>query len=151
MVLGHGVTLTPGAGLDVYRSGSELRLAPEPPLSARLQLSDTVGLLHDVGIAHQAPELRHPSAGLLGKARQGLQRGVQTSAGAEWQLSPVTRATLNLFQIALFSGSDSLDLFQLDNADLSVDAVTDRATGHAYGVEPYVRRDLTRRLGGILS
>lgn len=149
--LGRGVTLTPGLRLDVYRSGATPRLAPEPRLSARFQLTDRFALVHDAGLAHQAPSFAIPVPGFSGTAGQGLQRGVQTSAGAEWQVTPATRARLTLFQTALFAGSDPIGLFQLDNADLSVDAVTARVTGHTYGAELYFRRDLTRRLGGFLS
>jgi hypothetical protein len=34
---------------------------------------------------------------------------------------------------------------------VSVDAVTARITGHTYGVELFLQRDLTRRLGGFIS
>jgi hypothetical protein len=149
--LGQGVTLTPGLRLDVYRSGGTPRVAPEPRLSARFQLTDRFALMHDAGLAHQAPSFAIPVPGFSGTAGQGLQRGVQTSAGAEWQVTPATLARLTLFQTALFAGSDPIGLFQLDNADLSVDAVTARVTGHTYGAELYLRRDLTRRLGGFLS
>jgi hypothetical protein len=149
--LGQGITLTPGLRLDVYRSGGAPQVAPEPRLNTRFQITDRFALMHDVGLAHQAPSFAIPVPGFSGTAQQGLQRGVQTSAGAEWQLTPTTRAKLTLFQTALFAGSDPISLFQLDNADLSVDAVTARVTGHTYGAELYVRRDLTRRLGGFLS
>jgi hypothetical protein len=149
--LGQGITLTPGLRLDVYRSGGAPRLAPEPRLSARFQLTDRFALLHDAGVAHQAPSFAIPVPGFSGTAGQGLQRGVQTSAGAEWQVTAATLAKLTVFQTALFAGSDPIGLYQLDNADLSVDAVTARVTGHTYGAELYLRRDLTRRLGGFLS
>jgi hypothetical protein len=149
--LGRGVTLTPGFRFDFYRSGSSLKLAPEPRISARFQLNDRFALLHDIGIAHQAPSFAIPVPGFSGTAREGLQRGVQTSAGAHWQVTETTRAQLTLFQTALFAGSDPIGLFQLDNSDISVDAATARVTGHTYGAELYLKRDLTRRFGGFIS
>lgn len=149
--LGAGVTLTPGVRVDVYRSGGTPRVAPEPRISARFELNDRFALLHDFGIAHQAPSFAIPVPGFSGSAGQGLQRGVQTSAGAEWRPTDGFRAELTLFQTALFAGSDPIGLFQLDNADVSVDAVTARVTGHTYGAELFLQRDLTRRLGGFLS
>jgi hypothetical protein len=149
--LGSGVTLTPGLRLDVYRSTGSPQFAPEPRISARFELSDRFALQHDIGIAHQAPSFAIPVPGFSGSSGQGLQRGVQTSAGAEWRPADGTRAELTLFQTALFAGSDPIGLFQLDNADVSVDAITARVTGHTYGVELFLQRDLTRRFGGFIS
>lgn len=149
--LGHGVTLTPGFRFDFYRSGSGQAVAPEPRISARFQVSEQVALLSDVGLAHQAPSFAIPVPGFSGTASEGLQRGVQTSSGVEWQATDATRAQLTLFQTALFAGSDPIGLFQLDNADLTVDAVTTRVTAHTYGAELYIKRELTRRFGGFIS
>jgi hypothetical protein len=149
--LGQGVTLTPGFRFDVYVSGGLPQLAPEPRISARFQLSEQLALVHDLGLAHQAPSFAIPVPGFSGSAGQGLQRGLQTSAGAEWQLTENTHGQLTLFQTALFAGSDPIGLFQLDNSDISVDAATARVTAHTYGMEVYLKRDLTERLGGFMS
>jgi hypothetical protein len=149
--LGHGVTLVPGLRVDVYASRNDLELAPEPRISARFQIADRLALVHDIGVAHQAPSFAIPVPGFSGTSAEGLQRGVQTSAGAEWRPSDGTRVELTLFQTALFAGSDPIGVYQLDNADLSVDALTDRVTAHTYGAELYLRHDLTRRLGGFIS
>jgi len=149
--VGHGITLTPGFRFDVYASRDRPQLAPEPRLSARFQIHPRLALLHDIGVAHQAPSFAIPVPGFSGTAAEGLQRGVQTSAGIEWQPSDGTRVELTLFQTGLFAGSDPIGVFQLDNADLSVDSLTERVTAHTYGAEIYLRRELTRRLGGFLS
>lgn len=149
--LGQGVTLTPGLRFDVYASRGTPKLAFEPRVSVRYQIAERLALVHDLGVAHQAPSFAIPVPGFSGSAAEGLQRGVQTSAGMEWLPSGGTRVELTLFQTALFAGSDPIGVYQLDNADLSVDALTDRVTAHTYGAELYLRRDLTRRLGGFLS
>jgi hypothetical protein len=149
--LGQGVTLTPGFRFDVYASRGTPKLAPEPRLSVRYQIASRLALVHDLGVAHQAPSFAIPVPGFSGTAAEGLQRGVQTSAGVEWLPSDGTRVEVTLFQTALLRGSDPIGVYQLDNADLSVDALTDRVTAHTYGAELYLRRDLTRRLGGFLS
>jgi hypothetical protein len=149
--LGGGVTLTPGFRFDVYASRGTPKLAPEPRLSARFQIAPRFALVHDIGIAHQAPSFAIPVPGFSGTAAEGLQRGVQTSAGAEWRPSDGTRVELTLFQTALFAGSDPIGVLQLDNSDVTIDSVTQRVTAHTFGAELYLRRDLTRRLGGFVS
>jgi hypothetical protein len=149
--LGQGITLTPGLRLDVYASQGSPKLAPEPRLSVRYQVAERLALVHDIGVSHQAPSFAIPVPGFSGTAAEGLQRGIQTSAGAEWQPSDGSRVEVTLFQTALFAGSDPIGVLQLDNADLSVDSLTERVTAHTYGVELYLRRDLTRRLGGFIS
>jgi hypothetical protein len=149
--VGRGVTLTPGFRFDVYASRAQPQLAPEPRLSARFQIHPRFALVHDIGVAHQAPSFAIPVPGFSGTPAEGLQRGLQTSAGAEWKPSDGTRIELTLFQTALFAGSDPIGVFQLDNADLSVDSLTQRVTAHTYGAEIFLRRELTRRLGGFIS
>lgn len=149
--VGDGVTVTPGLRLDVYRTGDALSFAPEPRISARFELGERVTLRHDLGLAHQAPSFPIPVPGLQANAEGGLQLGVQSSAGIELELPFGFRASASAFQNVLFAGSDALGVSQLDNADVSVDSDTDRVTAHSYGLELYIRRSLTERLGGFLS
>jgi outer membrane receptor for ferrienterochelin and colicin len=149
--LGTGVTLTPGLRLDAYDTGGSLHVAPEPRLSARFAIDERLTLRHDIGIAHQAPSFAIPIPGFQATAEDGLQLGVQSSAGAELKLPEDISASVSIFQNVLFAGSDALGVSQLDNADVSVNAGSDRVTAHSYGLELYVRRSLTRRLGGFVS
>jgi TonB family protein len=151
LAFGSRLTLTPGLRLDLYDTGGSVHLAPEPRVSARFELGDRLALRHDIGLAHQAPSFAIPVPGFQATAEQGLQRGVQSSAGLELELIDDIRASLTVFQNVLFAGSDALGVSQLDNADVSVDADSDRVTAHSYGLELYVRRSLTRRLGGFVS
>ncbi len=148
--LGSGVTLTPGFRMDLYTADGVTRLAPEPRVAARFQVSERVALLHDLGIAHQPPSFAIPVPGLQGAAKEGLQTGVQSSAGAEVDLGDEVTGSLTLFQNVLFGLTDPLGLFQLQRADATVDN-EDRATSHSYGLEVLLRRSLTKRLGGFMS
>jgi len=56
-----------------------------------------------------------------------------------------------LFQNVLFAGTDSLGLFNLQRADSSIDNEASRALGRTYGLEVFLRRSLSERLGGFLS
>jgi hypothetical protein len=149
--LGSGVTLVPGFRLDVYTGDSVTQFAPEPRISARFQLNPRVALLHDLGIAHQAPSFAIPVPGLQGAASQGLQRAVQSSAGTEVDLGNHVSGTLTVFQNLLFGGTDALGLFQLQRADSSIEPETDRVMARTYGLEVFLRRSLSERLGGFLS
>jgi hypothetical protein len=51
----------------------------------------------------------------------------------------------------LFGGTDSLSLIQLQRADSTLDNDSERVTAHTYGMEFFLRRALTQRLGGFLS
>jgi hypothetical protein len=149
--VGGGVTLTPALRLDVYTSDGDAQLVPEPRISARYRVSRRVALLHDLGIAHQAPSFAIPVPGMQGDPNQGLQRALQSSAGTEVDLGNGVTGSVTLFQNVLFAGTDSLGLFQLQRADPSIENESDRATAHTYGFELFLRRSLSERLGGFLS
>jgi hypothetical protein len=149
--VGGGVTLTPGFRFDVYASDGTVRLAPEPRLSARFELSDRVALLHDIGLAHQPPSFAIPVPGLQGSSAEGLQRGVQSSAGTEVLLGHNLAGSFTVFQSFVWGATDPLSLIQLQRADTQVSARADRVTSHTYGLELMLRRSLTERLGGFAS
>jgi TonB family protein len=149
--LGAGVTLTPGLRFDLYNSGGSVSVAPEPRVNVRFELSDELALRHDLGVAHQAASFAIPVPGFQATSEQGLQRALQSSSGLEMKLFDDISASVSVFQNVLFAGSDALGVSQLDNADVSVDADSDRVTSHSYGLELYIRRSLTRRLGGFVS
>jgi hypothetical protein len=135
----------------VYTGDGVTQLAPEPRIAARFQVSDRVALLHDLGIAHQAPSFAIPVPGLQGAASQGLQRAVQSSAGTEVELGNHFTGSLTLFQNILFGGTDALGLYQLQRADTTIETESDRVIARTYGLELFLKRSLTQRLGGFFS
>lgn len=149
--LAPGLTLTPGLRFDLYNSAGSVSVAPEPRVNVRFELSDKVALRHDFGIAHQAPSFAIPVPGFQATTEQGLQRAVQSSSGLELKLPDDISASVSVFQNVLFAGSDALGISQLDNADGNVNPDSARVTSHSYGLELYIRRSLTRRLGGFVS
>jgi TonB family protein len=147
----RGWQLTPGARVDIFNSGSATAVGVDPRLSSRIDVAPRVHVLHTFGIAHQPPSYVIPIPGLaIGKLEGGLQRVIQASAGVEVDLPEATTATVTVFDNVFENMSDTLGVTpSRDPADnLNRD---ERSLGSAIGAELYVRRKLTRRLGGYLS
>lgn len=145
------VKVTPGLRFDLYTSGSASAFGVDPRLQVAYVITDRLTLKHSIGIAHQPPSFAIPipgfqPAGLHG----GLQRSLQSSAGVEWKLPEDFLAQATLFQNAYFNTSDILSVIRaqetLDNIDFDT-----RSTGHTFGIELFIKRALTRKLGGFLS
>jgi hypothetical protein len=144
-----GITVTPGIRTDWYRSGSASAVGIDPRVAARFEVSDRIRIINTFGIAHQPPSFVIPVPGLaIGSLQGGLQTSLQSSAGVEIDLPDQTTATFNLFDNVFLDMSDALAVTQGGDEDgLSAS----RSLGSAVGAEIYVRRKLTRRLGGFLS
>ena len=146
----RSVRVTGGLRSDVYASAGALAFSLEPRLSAELQVSERLTLKHALGLAAQPPSFVVPVAGFeIGGLPGGLQRSVQSSAGAEYRLPDGMKLSLTLFQNAFFNMTDVLSLARLGEEDeLEPDT---RTRGQAYGLELLFHRDLTRRLGGFVA
>jgi hypothetical protein len=143
------VEVTPGVRVDLYRSGGASAVGIDPRISSRLRLADKVHVIHAFGIAHQPPSFLIPVPGLaIGQLRGGLQTSIQSSAGVEVDLPEATTATVNVFDNVFLHMSDTLGISQRDAGN---GVLEQRSLGSAIGAEVYVRRKLTRRLGGFLS
>lgn len=146
-----GVTLTPGLRFDAYRTGVSSAFALEPRIAARYRVGDGTSLLHDFGLSHQPPGFVVPAPGLYGDVDEGLQTALQSSAGIEQELPARFSGSVTLFQNVLLDATDSIGTFNLQRSDFSLDSAVDRSLGHSYGVELYLKRPLSERLGGFLS
>jgi TonB-dependent Receptor Plug Domain/Gram-negative bacterial TonB protein C-terminal len=147
----RGVTVTPGIRTDLYRSGSASAVGIDPRISSRLEVTDGVRILHAFGVAHQPPSFIIPIPGLaIGSLQGGLQTSLQSSAGVEFDLPDQTTATVSVFDNVFLNMSDALSVAE-GNDDDDIDLGGKRSLGSAVGLEVYVRRKLTRRLGGFLS
>jgi TonB family protein len=146
--LGRRVELTPGMRFDLFRSGGTSAISADPRGALRVDVTDKIRLVHAVGLAHQPPSFIVPLPGLaLGSLRRGLQTSLQSSAGIELDLPDATTASVSLFDNVFLNMSD---IFQLP-AGNSATIFEPRSLGSAYGLEVYVRRRMTRRLGGFVS
>jgi TonB family protein len=144
-----GIELTPGIRLDRYQSGSASAFAVEPRLAARFDVTTDVTLIHTLGIAHQPPAFFLPLPGLNpGELEGGLQRAIQASAGMELDLPSDFALTTTLFHNIFLNMNDALGTDTDDESGVGIDQ---RSLGTAYGLEIYLRRSLTKRLGGFVS
>ncbi|MBX3129668.1 MAG: TonB family protein [Polyangiaceae bacterium] len=143
------LTVTPGLRVDLYASDGAAAIGVDPRLSARYELSERVRLLHAFGIAHQPPSFVVPVPGLqVSDLRGGLQRSLQSSAGVEADLPAEITGSLVVFQNAFFGMTDALGASTTDDEETRFDT---RSLGRTVGVEVFLKRALTRQLGGFLS
>ncbi len=148
-----GVTVTPGVRADLYRSGSAQAVGIDPRISARIDITDRIRMLHNFGVAHQPPSFIIPVPGLaIGSLQGGLQTSLQSSAGVEIDLPDQTTATFSVFDNVFLDMTDALSIGPDNNGDGDDDGLSSaRSLGSAVGAEVYIRRKLTRRLGGFVS
>lgn len=145
----NDVEVTPGVRVDLYRSGSASAVGVDPRVASRIRVANHVSVLHTLGIAHQPPSFIIPVPGLaIGNLQGGLQTSIQSSAGVEVELPESTTATLTVFDNIFLNMSDTLGVRQSGRGELLADQ---RSLGNAKGVELYLKRRLTHRLGGYLS
>jgi hypothetical protein len=156
---GHGVQLTPGARVDLWGSQGSTAVTADVRFAARVPVTPRVRLVDAVGLAHQAPGflLQVPGVAIGGLAG-GLQRSFQTSGGVEADLPLGITASATFFYNAFFNFSDPFGTVVDGSAQNftptgvpSLTVFNQRALGSAVGMEIYVRRRLTERLGGFLA
>jgi TonB family protein len=139
--------LTPGVRADVYRSGSATAVGVDPRIAARLRVVNAVQITAAFGLVHQAPSFVLPLPGLTPSLGDGLQRSVQSSAGVEVALDAATTAGTTLFYNEFFAMTDAVGTSDHDGAP----DFAERSDGTAFGAELFLRRRLSRRLGGYVS
>jgi TonB family protein len=153
---GRGVEITPGARLDLWGSRGATALSVDPRLSVRLPVGDRVRVLDAVGLAHQAPGFALPVPGVsIGGLQGGLQRSFQVSGGVEADLPLGITGSATLFYNAFFNLSDPFST-ATDGAAAapsvpSLEVLNHRSLGSGVGMEIYLRRKLTERLGGFVA
>jgi len=142
------IQVTPGVRVDLFTSGGAAAPAVDPRISARFGITDHFRIVHAYGVAHQAPSFVVPVPGLVpGKLQGGLQTSLQASAGVEADLPEAITATVTVFDNIFLNMSDVLGT-STSNLANNLDS---RALGSAQGLEVFVRRRLTKRLGGFLT
>lgn len=128
-----GVELVPGARLDLQRSRGEGYTFFEPRLATRARLMQGLAYLAGFGVAHQLPttSVRVPAQrpSLLELSRQ---ESVQATQGLEYALFDGMLGRTTLFH-------------------QFIDVKQPGSHARSFGVEQFLRRDFTRRVGGFLS
>lgn len=134
-----GLHVIPGIRVDRFGLSDAVRV--DPRLVLRYSPWEPLTLTAGVGLVHQEPELDELVAP-FGNPNLGPQRALHSSVGARWQIMPDLSAELTLFHK------------EMDELVRGIDgpAVYDNGgTGRAYGLELFVRKDLSHRLSGWLS
>lgn len=140
-------TVTPGVRVDAFYSNGAEALSADPRLAMVVNLHPRVRVLHAIGMAHQTPSFLVPLPGLAVASLQGgLQRSVQASAGVEVDLPLSITASVTGFDSIFLNMTDTFGV-----GSLSDDLEVPRSQGAAKGVEVYLRRSLSSRIGGFIS
>jgi hypothetical protein len=152
---GRGVELTPGLRVDLWGSRGATAMSVDPRLSVKVPVGARVRLLDAVGLAHQAPgfAVAVPGVAIAG-LRGGLQRSFQVSSGVEVDLPLAITASTTFFYDAFFQLSDPMGLTGSAGTSTNANSMSfaeNRAQGSSIGMEVYLRRKLTERLGGYLA
>lgn len=143
------IEVTPGMRVDLYRSGGASAVGVDPRIAMRADVTDKVRLLHAFGVAHQPPSFILPVPGLaVGSLQGGLQTSLQASSGVEVDLPEKTTATVTVFNDVFLNMSDTLGVATGRRREALSEP---RSLGSSYGLEVYVRKRLTSRLGGFVS
>ncbi|HET8935366.1 MAG TPA: TonB-dependent receptor [Polyangiales bacterium] len=160
--------LTGGVRADAFIAGSEMKAAVSPMLRARLNFSDRFEVHGAAALTHKPRTSPVPLPGLNDVAiDRGVEAALQTEFGSSWKLDASTQLEANLFYHQ-YRDAVYLELI-LDcqgNTDPSTTPgvrppdVTQSicrssglptASGEGYGIELFLKRDLTQRLSGFLS
>ncbi|HEU5076358.1 MAG TPA: TonB-dependent receptor, partial [Polyangiaceae bacterium] len=139
--------LTPGVRGDLYSSESENAVGIDPRLAARWEVTPSLRLMPAFGIVHQPPSFALPIPGLTPTLAGGLQRSVQASTAVELDLTKSTTAGVSPFYNVYSNMTDALGT-STGEGQPDFEA---RSEGRAYGVELFLRRRLTERLGGFFT
>lgn len=144
------VQVIPGVRADVFSSLGTQLYSVDPRLFARYHLTKKLRAIHGIGVAHQSPNFV-PSvpgaqvAGLDGGLQRSLHASTKYEADLPWNVTGSVAFYLN--------GSEELtDPIGLSQT-LAIDekSAQNRAQGRSMGMEIYLKRPLTRNLGGLLS
>jgi hypothetical protein len=135
---GPAIEVVPGFRFDGYATRGQTAWAPQPRLAAKVGILPRLAWLASAGTAHQEPTEAIFVPGKIPYAvSQASQNSYQFSQGAEVVLPSSMRAHLSTYYSRLLAqgvlGTDETQL------------------GESYGLEAFVHRDFTQRLGGFVS
>jgi TonB family protein len=134
----RGVELVPGFRVDGYQTRGRTAWAPQPRLAARVRIFSWLSWLSAVGTAHQEPtEEVFVPAKLPNPEVQSSQTIYQFSEALDMRLPSALHLRLTGFYASLLAQN--------------VEGTGDTAHGQSGGLEVFLRREFTERLGGFVS
>ncbi len=140
--------VTPGVRVDTYISEGESAMAVDPRLAVVTHVNDDLRVLHSFGVANQPPSFVVPVPGLAVASLQGgLQRSIQAASGVEVDLPMKITGSVTGFTGVYLNMTDAIGAQQ----NPIEDELIPRSLGSSKGVEIYIRRSLSERLGGFVS
>lgn len=144
------VQVIPGVRADVFSSLGTQLYSVDPRLFAQYRLTKNLRAIHGIGISHQSPNFvpSIPGAQVAG-LDGGLQRSLHASTKYEADLPWDVSGSIAFFINGTERMTDPIGLTQTFTFDET--SAEKRAQGRAAGVEIYIKRPLTRNLGGLLS
>jgi hypothetical protein len=174
---GRGVEFTPGVRFDWFGSRGSTATSFDARLGMRVPVTKKIRLLSAMGLAHQPPAFVLPVPGLaIGELSGGLQSAAQSSTGVEADLPLGIKASATFFLNGFFNMNDTLGTASLSGGPQGGNGgmmgpgpggppgtdgpqpdgpgpavLNERALGNALGLEVYIRRKLTERIGGFVS
>lgn len=144
------VQVIPGVRADIYSSLGKEAFSVDPRVFAEYRLTRHVRAIHGIGVAHQSPNFvpSIPGAQVAG-LDGGLQRSLHATTTYEADLPWNLMGSIAFFLNGTERMTDPIGLGQ----SLAIDETSadSRAQGRAMGIELYLKRPLTRNLGGLLS
>ena len=146
----RSVWFSPGLRADNYHSLDLARTSVDPRLDAQFALSEDLSAHHAIGLAHQPPNFFPAIPGVqVGGLKGGLQRSLHTEHSLTWKLPHQLNATVGVYQNLHENLTDPIGTSQSFAFDDQ--SATQRYLGSGRGIEVHLRRQLTRRWGGLLS
>jgi hypothetical protein len=129
----RGVELVPGMRIETGVWRDDSYFFPEPRLASRVRLWPGAAWVATFGRVHQLPTASVRIPGLVGNTLESsVQEAWQSAQGLEFVLPSSMLAKLTLFH----------SWIDADQRDFS---------GRNYGLEAFLRRDFSERLGGFLA
>jgi len=145
--LGDDTLLDAGLRFDYWSVQSTITLAADPRIRLTHDLTDHWAVHAAFGLAHQPAVFLLPTPGLTEVALdEGLTRSYQSEAGVDYQ---ITRSTHVEVQAFLHHYEDLLLLELIQ--DGAVPENPPLVSANSYGIETFLKRDMSERLSGWIS
>ncbi|MFV8752191.1 TonB-dependent receptor domain-containing protein [Nannocystaceae bacterium ST9] len=149
--IGERVLLYPGVRFEWYAAPLE-RAALDPRLRMSARLTATTTLKAALGLYTQGIQQPVQFDSTFGNPRLGLQRSVHASLGVAQKLPGEVSLELTGFYKELWDlVVPSSDLVERPDGEVGPESFANRGSGHIYGSELLLRKNLTRSLFGWVS